>query len=483
MKKQQSISVVLFLGLTLGVGRAQDNSGQQPAGNDTQTRTEPAPAIGPGTGTINSDENPPISGLDQPSLEPRAAARSFLLPGAVVSQSLDSNVGGSTSNSAIHGVTRAFGTLTLERLWSKYATALDYVGGGGFYSGGDRKNTLIQELQAYQRIAWRTGQLTIRDSFSYLPEGTFGYGTYGGAAGGYESGLPYAGPGSGISGGGFGAGGFFGAGQFGSLGQQPRITNVVLAEAIEALSPRSSVTVAGAYSLNRFTDNTASLINNRQTSAQAGYNYQLGRHDQVGLLYGFQYFQYPELSVGDFTTHIVHLLYGHRISGRMDSLLGVGPQLVIRNSSVFGNSRTLSISGRGSLRYRLRRGEAILSYSRLTTSGSGFFVGASSDVARVSLAQPISRQWDAVADVGYTHNRRILPGGGVTTANSYGYVYAGGAAHRRLGRYFVLFFSYQFNDLAFDSSFCGTTVPCNRASQRHVATVGLDWHPHPIRLD
>ena len=167
----------------------------------------------------------------------------------------------------------------------------------------------------------------------------------------------------------------------------------------------------------------------------------------------------------------------------MDSLLGVGPQLVIRNSSVFGNSRTLSISGRGSLRYRLRRGEAILSYSRLTTSGSGFFVGASSDVARVSLAQPISRQWDAVADVGYTHNRRILPGGGVTTANSYGYVYAGGAAHRRLGRYFVLFFSYQFNDLAFDSSFCGTTGPCNRTSQRHVATVGLDWHPHPIRLD
>ena len=42
--------------------------------------------------------------------------------------------------------------------------------------------------------------------------------------------------------------------------------------------------------------------------------------------------------------------------------------------------------------------------------------------------------------------------------------------------------SYQFNDLMFDTSFC-TVAPCNRTSQRHVALIGVDWHPHPIRLD
>jgi hypothetical protein len=488
MNRRKSISVVLFAALALGLGWAQDNSAQQPASHDTQTRTEPAPALGPAPLSDQLDENPPISGLDQPSLEPRAPSRSFLLPGALVSQSLDSNVGGSVGNTAIHGVTRALGTLTLERLWSHYATALDYLGGGAFFSGGGREGAMIQELQAYQRISWRTGQLSIRDSFSYLPEGSFGYGAYGGA-GSYQS---TAGPGlgGGLSGGGFGGGGFFGGGQFGSLGQEPRITNVALAEIIQALSPRSSVTAAGAYSFTHYTDNSVrvnggqtQLINSRQMSAEGAYNYQLGRHDQVGVLYGFQHFQFPVLNSGDFTTHIFHLLYGHRISGRMDLVLSGGPQLIILNSASGGNTRQLSGSGRASLRYRLRRAAVTLSYSRFTTSGSGFFLGATSDIARVSLTHALSRQWDAIADVGYAHNRQIQPGGGVTTANSYGYVYAGATAHRRLGRSFNVFLSYQFNDLAFANSFCATTVPCNRTSQRHVVTAGLGWHPHPIRLD
>jgi hypothetical protein len=487
MKNRHSILVVLFL--ALGMGWGQDSSGPAPSSSDAQTRTEPAPALGPAPISVQLEENPPISGLDQPSLEPRAAARSFLLPSVVVSQSVDSNVGGSTGESAVHGATRGFGSLTLERLWSKYATALDYVGGGVFFSGGGRRNALVQELQAYQRIAWRTGQLSIRDSFSYLPEGSFGYGTYGGASS-YQSGLPYAGPGGGLSGGGFGAGAVFGGGQFGSLGQEPRISNVALAELIEALNPRSSVTVAGAYALTHYTDNSVlvngsslDLINNRQTTVEAAYNYQLGRHDQVGVLYGFQHFQYPLLGFGDFTTHLWHLLYGHRISGRMDFMLGGGPQLVILSNPGSTGSQRLQVSGRASLRYRLRRGEATLSYSRLTTSGSGFFLGATSDIARVSLSEPLTRQWNAIADIGYAHNSRIQPGGSFTSANSYGYVYAGASARRKLGRNFDFFLSYQFNDLTFDSSFCGTTGHCNRAAQRHVATVGLDWHPHPIRLD
>jgi hypothetical protein len=487
MKNRHFMLVVLFL--AVGMGWAQDSG---PAPSDAQTRTEPAPALGPVPTSTQLEENPPISGLDQPSLEPRAAARSFLLPGVVVSQSVDSNVGASTGESAVHGATRGLGTLTLERLWSKYATALDYVGGGVFFSGGGRRNALVQELQAYQRIAWRTGQLSIRDAFSYLPEGSFGYGTFGGA-GAYQSGLPFTGPGGGLSGGGLAGGGFFGGGQFGALGQESRITNVVLGEAIQALSPRSSVTAAGSYGLTHFINNSTTtingvpteliLINSRQTSAEAAYNYQLGRHDQVGVLYGFQHFQYPLLGFGDFTTHIWHLLYGHRISGRMDFVLGGGPQLVILSNPGLVDSRRLGISGRASLHYRLRRGEATLSYSRVTTSGSGFFLGANSDIARVSVSEPFRRQWNALVDIGYAHNSRIQPGASFTAANSYGYIYAGAAARRKLGRNFDFFLSYQFNDLAFDHSFCATTGNCNRTSQRHVATVGLDWHPHPIRLD
>jgi len=54
---------------------------------------------------------------------------------------------------------------------------------------------------------------------------------------------------------------------------------------------------------------------------------------------------------------------------------------------------------------------------------------------------------------------------------------------RNFGRTFKIFASYQFNDLAFDNSYCGTTGSCSRISQRHTGSFGLDWTPRPIRLD
>jgi hypothetical protein len=225
------------------------------------------------------------------------------------------------------------------------------------------------------------------------------------------------------------------------------------------------------------------LIDSRQTSAQAGYNYQLNRKDQIALVYGFQDFQYPNIPGSSFTTHTGHVLYGHRISGRMDLLLGVGPQLTKIDSPLFGSTRRLSVSGRASLRYRFSRATVGLSYDRLNTNGSGFFLGASSDVVHLAVSRSISRLWDVNGDLGYARNSQILPGIAGVAAQNYQYFYAGGAAHRQLGRYFGLFFSYQFNRLAFDSSSCTAGGPCGNTSLRHVAAVGLDWHPRPIRLD
>jgi hypothetical protein len=482
MKKWQCFWTAVFLVVALGVSWAQGDAGQQPgdSGQQPADATAPAPAFGQDNPPPQTYDNPPLSGLDTPSLEPHAAARSFLIPGVHLSEAVDSNVGGTSGNAAIHGVTRAMGSLLLQRLWSHYQTALNYYGGAAFYSGFSKSSNQIHQLDLDQRILWRTGQLALRDTFSYLPEGSFGYGTYGGS-GAYQAGLG-GGTGGGIAGGVLN--GIFGPGQFGSLGQQPRITNSAIVDVTESLTPRSSFTVAGGYGLVHFTGgNTGGLINSRQTSAQAGYNYQLNRKDQIAFVYGFQDFQYPNIPGSSFTTHTGHVLYGHRISGRMDLLLGVGPQLTKIDSPLFGSTRRLSVSGRASLRYRFSRATVGLSYDRLNTNGSGFFLGASSDVVHLGVSRSISRLWDANGDIGYARNSQILPGIAGVAAQNYQYFYAGGAAHRQLGRYFGLFFSYQFNRLAFDSSFCSAGGPCGNTSLRHVAAVGLDWHPRPIRLD
>jgi hypothetical protein len=488
---------LLLLGtlLALGASWAQsDNSQQQPATSQQATDNNQQPATGAvpagqDNGSAVSGDNPPLSGLDQPSLEPRAAARSFLIPGAHISQSLDTNVG--SDGPHINGITRALGSLTLQRLWSRYDVGLEYVGGAAFYPRSARGATQIHQLDVDQRILWRTGQLGIRDSFSYLPEGMFGFGSYGGTG---------AIPGLGI-GGGFLGGfeNFFGPGQFASLQQQPRLTNISLADITQGLSPRSSVTLAGSYDVIHFIDNKFGFINSRQVAAQAGYNHLLSRRDQVGIVYGYQGFRYPGTSAANFNTQLVHLLYGHRISGRMDLVLGGGPQLTELHSPSTGSSRQLSASGRATLRYRFEKSSISISYHRYNTTGSGFFTGAKSDVARITYTRPINRLWRMLADIGYTHNSRVFPlFFGITNpasvpsnATSYNYWYAGGSLHRQIGRNFSGYIGYQFNEFYFGCT--GAPLPgvpnvpasfaCGNRSQRHVGIVGLDWHPRPIRLD
>src|SRR5260370_22371477 len=181
MSKRHSILPLVLVIIALGTSRAQDGSSpQSPAATpDTAQQPEtPAPAFGQENPPPPVSENPPISGIDQPGLEPHAAPLSYLQPGVHVTESADSNVSDSLGGSAVHSVTRALGSLTLQRLWSNYKLAFDFVGGAGYYSAHGLGFKQVEELNLDQRITWKRGELGIRDSFSYLAEGNFG-GSYG----------------------------------------------------------------------------------------------------------------------------------------------------------------------------------------------------------------------------------------------------------------------------------------------------------------
>jgi hypothetical protein len=347
-----------------------------------------------------------------------------------------------------------------------------------------------------QKITWKRGEFGVRDSFSYMPDGSFA-GAYG-SIGGFGENLGGGTPGS-----------FWGNTAFGSLGQVPRIMNLTLADVVEYLSPKSSVTAAVGYGFVHYTGNTdvqgISFLGSTQLSAQGGYNRVLGTHDQVAIVYGYQQFNFSTTGL-TFHSSIAQLLWGHRISGRMDFLVGAGPQITNFNEAGASNS-VVSVAGKASLHYKFPKTLLSLSYQRYNTNGSGFFAGAETDFAELSASRPISRVWSMTADLGYSHNKRELPltveqqisceffgsssspsCAGVA-AGSFNYGFAGLAVHRNLGRSFHVFASYQFNDLSFDRSFCGVSAtgaslsPCDRMSQRQLGTIGLDWRPRPIRLD
>src|ERR1022692_1049615 len=423
MSKRHGIWGFVVLVLALSAAWGQDSSAQQPAGaTPDSSPQQPVPAFGPDNPAPSINENPPISGLDMPNLEPHGAPLSYLQAGAHVSEAVESNVQNTLGGSGVHTVSRAEGSLELQRLWSNYDLALDYLGGVGYYNVNGIGLKQIEELGVHQKISWKRGQLGIRDVFSYQPEGTFG-GSYGSV---------------GTTGAGLGTS--FQSGQgLGELGQVPRIMNLSLVDVVQNLTPKSSITATGGYGFVHFLGNNPGLgnsfIGNSQVSGQVGYNRILGPHDQGALVYGYQGFRF---STGtSFRSHVIQVMWGHRISGRMDFLIGAGPQFTQINMltpvqdplnpdhtfppCVIGsiqptlvvdcpaNDLRIAAAGRASLRSRFPKVSLDLSYEHYITSGSGFFAGAESDIARLTASRPLGRIWTVTSDIGYSRNSRVLP--------------------------------------------------------------------------
>jgi hypothetical protein len=515
MSKLQTIWTLGMLACALSGAWAQDSSTPPSTGDAPQSAPqEPAPAYGQdNAATAPISENPPLSGLDLPSLESHATPLSYLQPGATFSQSAQSNANGVVGGGEVSSVTLALGSLTLKRLWSHYDLALDYIGGVGYYTATGQGFESLQQMDFDQKITWKRGALSLRDSFSYLPEGNFG-GSYGSIG---SQGIASLGNTA--------FGGFWGGSSLGNLGLVPRVLNVSVADVSESLSPKSTITAAAGYAFMHFygTDvNGASFIGSSQTSAQLGYNRSLTVHTQMALEYGYQGFNFSVLGTA-FHSHVLQGMYGHRISGRMDLLIGAGPQITFIDTQsavcsesivapyycqIFGGtlipttvkSTKLGVAAQGRLRYKFPKTSLNLEFQRFETSGSGLFAGAQSNIVSLTAERPLSRTLNGFVDIGYSTNATLQPlseqqlslcGNPQTSqascpangATSYNYGFIGGGLQRAFGREFHAYASYQFNQLSFNHTFCQGTGACNRISSQSVATFGLDWTPRPIRID
>jgi hypothetical protein len=387
---------------------------------------------------------------------------------------------------------------------------VDYVAGGSYYTGPNPSNTprgyQTHSLGSDQRFLWRTGDLSIRDTFTYLPEGTFGFNSYGGfgafagALGG--SGISGVGVGSGLGGGITGGitGGIYGGGQYGTIGVQQRVDNVIIVDVAQGLSPRSTVTLGAGYDFNEFLDTHRSafpLVNSQMATGQIGYNRLLNRRDQIAFTAAYQQIVFPGGSGGGIHAYTFQGMYGHRITGKLDLVLAGGPQIVNVNT-VFVNTgghivpipATTSVSGAGSVSLGYtwtNRTDLHFDYQHFVTPGSGFYTGANTDAARGTLSHILNRNWTMITDVGWTYSTPLqthLTTRGINSA-SYQYWYAGGTLRRLLGKNFDVFATYQYN--AFLAGSCssanGSRAVCGQNYNRHTGVIGLDWHPRPIRLD
>jgi hypothetical protein len=449
-------------------------------------------------------ENPPLSGLDAPASVPVFGGRSYLVPGLQFSETVDSNAAGTSGNRGTVGeISRGLVSVDLQKLWRSYQLGLDYIGGGDVYTGPRVSSHggayQVHTLAADQRVLWRTGQLSFRDSFDFLPEGTFGFSSYGGA-GSFGSalgnGVSGVGAGAGLGGGiagGSPAGLYGGNAGYGSIGFEPRISNSTIVDIAQEFSPRTSVTLGGSYDWSHYLDKAAApfpIVDSQQTTGQVGFNRLLSRRDQIGLLYAFQDFHFPLSGSGTVNAHVWNVLYGHRVTGRLNLTLGGGPQLVIVHNPLNSiqyllqgpSTQRVSANGTLTLAYTVSTRTSVrFMYQRYITPGSGFYAGANTNAARLSVGRLFGRHWTTATDLGYSLNSRLQSSttSGVNS-KSYQYWYAGSSLRRQIGRQFGVFVTYQYNDIGLSQ--CSSGV-CSSSSQRHTGMIGIDWHPKPVRLD
>jgi hypothetical protein len=431
-------------------------------------------------GSQTSDSTPQRYG---PSIDPLPESRSLFLAGLYLAQGLETYPGNNQANSSqVSGFARALGSLDFLKIGHRFETAIDYRG-GGFFNEDSGYTRQLQQLQATGRFFWQKTALTLSDSLGNYPGGSFGSSWFGGASA-YNLGstsvsasLP---PDPGLA-------EFIGSSNFG-IGQNT-LTNVALAELTESLTKRSSVTVAGAYGIGEYFGENPGFINSRQVSALVNYGHVLTPRSEIGVVYGYRSFQFPEKSGGHTATQVAQFTYSRILSRRLQLQAGAGPEfsrvitpLNIPNVGVANVlTHQINVSAYGAVAYSRRNATMTLSYYRLVTSGSGLFGGANSDVVQFSLGRRLFRSWQASFDAGYVRLVAIQQSVSLVPGNSYQYGYAGVAIRRKLGQFHVLA-SYQFNDESFNTSFCAAIHNCS-LSQRNVGLVGIYRHTRPIHLD
>ena len=309
------MAVFLTAGAGTRVGAAGQSSSAPPASSSSpadQSAGAPPAATVPAAGP--DIENPPLSGLDEPTSEPAFGGRSYLVPGIQLSESVNSTSSG--LNSKTSGVDEvrprpgfARSAEDLEKVPARSGLHCRRHGLPGPHSPGPPGQCLSDpHLAIDQRILWRTGQFAFRDSFSYLPEGSFGFGSFGGAGGStgrpWEAEVPEDGAGTGSAAASpevFPAADLWRRSTIGSIGIQPRINNLSVVDVTQSLSPRSTVVVAVAYDYTDFLKNaqsSLSLINSQMSSGQIGYDYLLNRHDRMSATYAYQNFHFPSAGSG-----------------------------------------------------------------------------------------------------------------------------------------------------------------------------------------
>jgi hypothetical protein len=467
--------------------------GASSAGAQQQTQDQPIPAYHSplASQADNGDPNAPppqllpdnhaLTGAQDPTLGVPSTTHSYWTPHVDVALTLDSEPPVTGGGGGWTTWTSLTGGVDLRWLSGRSDMTVNYLGGGIFSNDGGASSGIVQDLNFADRFNFRRWALTVIEQAAYSPETAFGSGGF---------------PGISVPGGAPGLGGLI-PGQTIITSEGQRFFNTTLGEVDVFLTPRSSLTFSGGYSLLHSFGEDQGLLDYGDIIAEAGYNYQATRKDSVGISYVFSGFRYNNFDES-INTNTLLLSYGRNITGRLAFRIGAGPQFASINIPIIpgtgvgtigpasgGSTSNLYWFLSTSVQYQLQRTALAATYSHGVAGGSGVFGGSLADTLTGSVSRQLSRISSGNWNLGYSRNSGLTVNGLPQIPNSnqtFDYWFTGVNYTRSWGRSLNLNVGYQLQYQNSNSSFC-VGVGCGSSFTRNLITFGVGWRRQPIPIE
>jgi hypothetical protein len=312
-------------------------------------------------------------------------------------------------------------------------------------------------------LTFRRGTLTLIDRTSYLPESAFGYAGLGGAGLALQPGLT---PNGTIL-----------------TARVRQLDNTTLVQLDSELTPRSSITFMGGYSLLHFFG--SDLLDTNDIIGQVGYNHSLSPKNSMAIIDRFRAFRFSS-SNQSINDDMLNLSFARRVTGRMAFQLSAGPEYatfgtpILRGSgsqSATESSR-LSWSLGSTLTYQLERAQLGFSYAHGISGGAGVFAGSIGDTLRGSLSRQLSQTFTGTFSLGYARNSVLAIPGTSTPGQAYDNWFGIATVSHRWGRMMNLSASYEARYQDSNFAFCAGPT-CGRTLFINQIFVTAHWQGGP----
>jgi hypothetical protein len=434
------------------------------AGSDDDSTTEVVPDTSTLTGVRNFSLGAPTT-------------RSYWQPHVDVFTTIDSNPNENVGGGPSWGTSTSFsGGVDLHQHSGQSDLTLGYLGGGIVSNASSNGNGVVQGIDLTEKVTFRRVVVTIVDQLDYLPQSASGFNGLGAVS------LPGSG----------GIGSVFTPGQTLLTGLGQSLDNSFFTEADVLLTPRSSLTFVGGYSLLHYFD--SDLLNYGTDTFRGGYNYQIDRKNTIGLDYTFSEYNYSNFNQS-IMSHAAQVSYGRRVTGRLAFQVAAGPEIALFHMPVVTNTGSSGTGGTGSpsngpttqvfwtlnssVTYAMSRVELRASYDHGITGGSGALAGSETDTFTGTATRAMSRTFSSGITAGYSRNSGTAIGTINPTNQTYDYWYGGANFSHPIGRSLGLTVAYQLQYQTSNASFCvGTT--CGMSLIRHSISLGIGWHERPL---